>query len=463
MDPEDNIFISGMSFNSSGSHIDLFVVKYNNLGMKIWENVHESNWLYDMTIDSEGVLFAVGGVIVNNSEQFDNYLFQLNDAGEMLSNHTWGDSILSERSYGIAIDEFDRLFVMGYVEDLVEENSDVFLTKLHLDPILEIVIDYPNHDGLYGNNAPDFSITTLSEPDIETWYTLDGGIVNISFIGNSGIINQLEWGKQEDGIVNLQFYINDSTGRIKSDEVIIIKDTKKPLIEINYPVQSRFYGNSAPDFNISIIETHLDSTWYSLNGGIGNIRLNDLTGTIDQLEWDKSDDGVVEIKFYGNDSLGLVGSTEVLVFKDTVDPHILFIGLFPLDDEDYPPNFTIAVIEPNLESIGYSIDEGMTYYNSSQFSKDLYWTKNESYRLTGTINKEAWEKTTFINVTFRFYARDLSGNIAYRDIVFDKKRFDSEESDLENEEQILPGYQLLIIIGIIGIASIIAFKKYYKL
>ncbi len=203
--------------------------------------------------------------------------------------------------------------------------------------------------------------------------------------------------------------------------------------------------------------------WYSLNGGFRNITFNNFTGIINLLEWDNCEDGDVKIVFYGNDSLGLEGSTEVLVVKDTTDPQILFIGLSPSDDEDESPNFTIAVREPNLESIGYSIDENMTYFSSSHFSRDLYWIQNESYRLSGTINKEAWEKITFGNVTIRFYVRDLSGNIAYRYIVFDKKRFDSEKSNLEKEEQIIPGFQLLIMIGIIGIASLTAFRKYNKL
>ncbi len=93
-------------------------------------------------------------------------------------------------------------------------------------------------------------------------------------------------------------------------------------------------------------------------------------------------------------------------------------------------------------------------------------TKNESYRLSGTINKEAWEKTIFANITVKFYAKDVAGNIVYRAIIYDKKRFDSEESDLEKREQLIPGYHFFIlisIIGITGIASIIAFKKYYKL
>lgn len=132
------------------------------------------------------------------------------------------------------------------------------------------------------------------------------------------------------------------------------------------------------------------------------------------------------------------GSTKVSVFKDTIDPHILSIGFTPSDEEDSSGlilhDFTIVVIETNMQSIVYSLDEGINIFNSSQFSKDLCWTRNESYRFSGTINREAWEKTTLTNITIRFYARDITGNTVYRDIVFDKGKFTREEDDVEVEK-----------------------------
>ena len=464
VDSEDNIFISGMTFNFTDPSSDLFVSKYNNMGTKIWENVYKGDWLYDIALSPEGNLISVGGVGFPLPFQFDQHLFQINKDGELLSNYTWGSSELSERSFAVVIDALEGLLIVGYTEDLVEINSDVILTRFNLVEPLEIIINSPKRDTLFGIDPPIFSITTISDTNIDTWYTLDRGIVNNSFIGDSGKINQSEWSKQKDGKVAIQFYVKNRAGRIRSDEVVIVKDTKKPKIVVNYPIQDQFFGSVSPDFNISINETYLDSVWYSLNGGVDNITLRSLTGTINQLEWEKCDDGVVEILFYGNDTLGLEGNTKVSLFKDTVRPHIIFLDLFPSDEEEssrvIPPNFTIMVIESNLESMGYSMDEGINVFSSTQFSKILNTDDNTTYCwLTGMIDREAWDKIAFTNITINFYAQDLTGNMVSRDIIFDKKRPYAEENDLKEKDQIVSSYQLFLIISIIGITSLLIYKS----
>ena len=71
VDSEDNIFISGMTFNFTDPSSDLFVSKYNNMGTKIWENVYKGDWLYDIALSPEGNLISVGGVGFPLPFQFD--------------------------------------------------------------------------------------------------------------------------------------------------------------------------------------------------------------------------------------------------------------------------------------------------------------------------------------------------------------------------------------------------------
>ena len=66
-----------------------------------------------------------------------------------------------------------------------------------------------------------------------------------------------------------------------------------------------------PDFNISIEELKLNSTWYSLDAGSTTYNFTGLTGTINQSAWDAFPEGPVTIRFYANDSLGNVNFTEV--------------------------------------------------------------------------------------------------------------------------------------------------------
>ncbi len=97
-------------------------------------------------------------------------------------------------------------------------------------------------------------------------------------------------------------------------------DDIAPTIIINSPTPNEFIGSVTPNFNISIVEPFLYTTWYTLDDGITNITFSGLTGSINQTEWDKKGDGTVDIKFYGNDILCNEGYDEVTVRKDIIAP-----------------------------------------------------------------------------------------------------------------------------------------------
>ena len=75
-----------------------------------------------------------------------------------------------------------------------------------------------------------------------------------------------------------------------------------------------------PTFSISIVESNLDKTWYSLNGGT-NITFTGLTETINQALWDALPEGNVIIRFYANDTFGRIGFQEVTVVKAISQPN----------------------------------------------------------------------------------------------------------------------------------------------
>jgi len=76
------------------------------------------------------------------------------------------------------------------------------------------------------------------------WYTIDGGLINITFISN-GTIDQGNWSSLLDGVITLTFYANDTVGHIKSKSVIIIKDTTEPTINIILPILNHPYNEIA--------------------------------------------------------------------------------------------------------------------------------------------------------------------------------------------------------------------------
>ena len=93
-----------------------------------------------------------------------------------------------------------------------------------------------------------------------------------------------------------------------------------PIITINLPNEDDVFGANPPTFSISIVESNLDKTWYSLNGGT-NITFTGLTGTINQALWDALPEGNVIIRFYANDTFGRIGFQEVTVVKAISQPN----------------------------------------------------------------------------------------------------------------------------------------------
>jgi len=199
-------------------------------------------------------------------------------------------------------------------------------------PVITIIS--PNNDELFGITAPSFNVE-IYDANLDTmWYTIDGGITNITFIVNE-TIDQSAWDTLPNGTVTITFYANDSAGNIGFAEVTIRKDVTAPIITINNPQNSDVIGATAPNFDISIDELNLDKTWYSLNGGY-NITFMGLTGTINQALWDALPEGNVIIRFYANDTLGRIGFQEVTVVKTISQPSppeipgyniLLFLGI----------------------------------------------------------------------------------------------------------------------------------------
>ncbi len=181
-------------------------------------------------------------------------------------------------------------------------------------PIITIIS--PSTDEVIGVNAPSYSISINEDNLDDIWYTLDGGLTNITITELMGPINQSRWDVMGDGLIDITFYANDTFGKIGFEIIPVYKDSIAPIITINSPSQNEIFGFDAPSYSISINEDNLDVIWYTLDGGINNITTTSLTGTIDQSIWESFGNGNVIIKFYARDLGGNIGVQEVSVTKE---------------------------------------------------------------------------------------------------------------------------------------------------
>jgi len=325
----------------------------------------------------------------------------------------------------------DSLGLTGYAEVSINKDID--------EPF--IIINTPNSNDFYSVTSPDFDIS-ITESNLDTmWYTIDGGTSNIIFYSFIGTIDQTEWDKLDTGPVIIEFYANDSLGLTGYAEVSINKDIDEPFITINTPNSNDFYSVISPDFDISITELNLDTIWYTIDGGITNITFYSFIGTIDQTEWNKLDSGPVIMRFYANDSLGLIGFAEVSFNKDIDEPFITINSPDFNEEFRYPPGFSISIDESNLDTFWYTIDGGQTNITITEF--------------TGVVEEEVWNSAESGTLTIKFYARDEAGNIGYNDVIIVKLTPSSGG-------QSIPGFNLLIMLSIFGMVSLFFIRKRFK-
>ncbi|MFX1312695.1 MAG: hypothetical protein ACFFHD_08800, partial [Promethearchaeota archaeon] len=148
----------------------------------------------------------------------------------------------------------------------------------------------------------------------EMYYTLDGGSPH-SISSTSGTIDQGAWDALPDGYITLRFYVEDTAGSSKYEELIIIKDSQAPIIEIISPTSGKKFSSSAPDFIVKITDEHLDKMWYTLDSGLTEYFFT-TNGTINEAAWDALSEGTVIIHFYASDIAGNISSAQVSITKE---------------------------------------------------------------------------------------------------------------------------------------------------
>ena len=270
-----------------------------------------------------------------------------------------------------------------------------------------INVDSPTENEIFGVVAPNFTVE-ITDPNLDTmWYTVDERMNNYTFTENDTIY-QGAWDALSDGEVTIRFYANNTLGDINSEQVNVKKDTLAPIITIVNPVENEIFGVAPPSFIVEITDTNLDTMWYAIYNGtyVSQNTTFIVNGTIDPTEWGALSDGTYAIRFYANDTLGNINFEEVVVKKD-IDAIIINI-LSPSENEVFgvnAPSFVVEIIDMNLNTTWYTVDEGMNNYT---------FTEN------GTIHQAAWGSLPDGIVTIRFFANNTSGDIYFNQVNVEK-------------------------------------------
>ncbi|MFX1572302.1 MAG: ABC transporter substrate-binding protein [Promethearchaeota archaeon] len=216
------------------------------------------------------------------------------------------------------------------------------------------------------------------------------------------------WASEANKFQQLVTTWTDNQFVIKTRLMLNLKsiDRKSPMITINSPSENQVYGEFAPNFNVEVYDANLDTMWYTIDGGFTNITFI-TNGTIDQNNWSAQVDGPMEIIFYANDTLGHINSNQVIINKDTTVPEIIINS--PSPDQVFrgnPPEFSLSINESNLESIWYTLDNGLV---------------NITCEISGQIDQNYWNALKPGSYTLRFYANDTMGYKGFSEVSIKKK------------------------------------------
>jgi hypothetical protein len=111
----------------------------------------------------------------------------------------------------------------GLLNSYTEYNNGKEYFTVRLNPIINILSPQDNQTF---RRAPFYSLSII-EPNLDKiWYTLDGGLNNVTISSLNGRINQALWNALPDGPLTIRFYANDTMGYISYKDVTVIKKSE---------------------------------------------------------------------------------------------------------------------------------------------------------------------------------------------------------------------------------------------
>lgn len=332
IDLNNTIYISGRT-DSIGNGGDAFILKYNSSGGLQWERTwgtYYAQMASSIAVDSSHNIYAVGMSFGHPASSGKGILIKYDSEGNFQWEEIWGyNGVFNNYFYEIIIDSNDELFITGITRSLgIAGNDDAI---------------FFNYD-ILGN---------------QQWYKIWSESDKENLFGIC-----------KDTKNNIYTVGGTASSTAGGSDILFLKYSFKPQITINFPNENDVFRGTAPDFVISILGSY-ENIWYSIDNWVTNISIDSLSGTIDQTEWNKMNDGLIVIKFCSNNTYGTESFAEVPIYKNTAIP-------MP-QDNDLVTYLTIIVI--GVVSIVGIVNIGLIFYFKSRTRMKRFNTYNEELQI----------------------------------------------------------------------------------
>ncbi len=448
LDSSGNIYLAGSTYKLESNH-DMCVIKFNSSGDYQWNStwdggINDDDYVYGIALDSSGNNIYLAGETYNSVSRRDMCVVKFDDSGDYQWSSTWNGGINdNDRAYGITLDSLENIFLAGYTITPASY-YDMCIVKFddsgdyqwnntwdggvnNWDLAYGLVLDSLENIFLAG-----FTINPASGLDMCVVKFDDSGDYQWSSTWDGGFNDEdVAYGIAFDSSENI--YLAGYTHKPGSyDDMCLVKYNSAPKIKINTPIQNNYYSIIAPNFEISILDSELDTTWYTLDEGTTNIIFSGSIGNISQAEWDKKGEGLITINFHANDSIGLEGTSGVSVYKDITAPtsSISFTPHKGTNIVKKSTSFNLTADDgqgSGVASIMYKINDGDWTNYSDPF--DLSDFKSGNHNIS-------------------YYSIDKVGNM---------ENINSQLVKIPGPG-VIPGYNLLLVISLICVISVVTIK-----
>ena len=464
VDSADNIYVTGHTEASS----DMILVKYDSSGMMKWDKTYSnSEGAYSIVVDSSDCLYIAGYKISN---WVDIFLGKYNNDGTEQWSRTWGGDD-QDYAFGITVDSIGNVYVVGTTKSFGASNFDVVIIKYNNDGIEQWSLTW-------GGWSIDWGTAIQVDPSGNIYvagHTFSFGLGRYDMFLKKYDNNGVElWNRTWGGINDdyAEDLVLDSSGNIYLIGATNSFGTNTDMALVKYDTDgvqqwNRTWGGNDVDYGNGLILDSSDDLYvvgYTRSYGLGNADI--YIANFDKqglLKWNRtwgginndyaygvSIDSLDDIYFTGATNSFGVGEFDILTVKfglDTDDPEITIN--YPSQGEKFGDdalNYDISIVEPNLESIWYTIDNGLTNFSI--------------IHETGIINQTAWDACSYGSIIIEFWAKDLAGNIGHSEVIVEKV-------ELNGPNRTIPSELIIIVSAIgsgavLGIAIILLMRKRRK-
>ena len=306
----------GISFreNSDFNKIINNTVQKSDYGMRIASDCDNNTILNNLFKDNDD-----GGLSLN-SDTHDNLVYlntfinngpQASDSG---INNSWDNGSIGNYWDNYNGKDLNDDGIGDIPHNIYGSAGSIDSFPIWWDPLVISVISPVEHEVF--RETPAFNISIADGIVNTTSYSIDNGLLYIK-CNLTGIVDQTLWNAKLDGVVNLTFFTNDTSGMITTRSITVIKDTTSPLVNILSPHDLVVFTENPPVFYLSINDANMESTWYRNNITLVNISFSGSAVNLAQEVWDSLPEGEISFTFYARDVVGNIGMTSVIIIKES--------------------------------------------------------------------------------------------------------------------------------------------------